>query len=508
MVTKTHLTCPECDHKDCYTLFDDGGGFCHSCGYKHKAQKEAAPLTEELELAFEAMPYRGLTQSTVDELNILTGVLPDGTEYSRVYPYPHRPKTRVLPKDFSKNKGFTNDYLLGMDKWNAGSSKAITIVEGEDDWAACYQLLGGKWPVVALPGASTVTRALLRNCYDYLNAFSTVIIATDSDDAGERAANTLATTFPNKCYRVNMTKWKDPMDYLENGDGSEFTYAWVNRQKYVPPFDTNTPEQFLKLFHEEQALAYIPTGIEAYDQLGLGLFQGILTVFTAPEGIGKTELMRYLEYNMIKNHPDIPFAFCHLEETPQRSLLGLVSYKLEKNLVRKELIEDHEEVETAITEMMAGENVHQFRIGADEDPDVLVERIKYYANVCGCKYIFFEPLQDIAHQRTEGNLVEFLDQLSVKLSRTAAELGVGIITIAHMNDQGSVRDSRSIQKQAGVRVDLERNAESPHIDERNKTRLIIRKNRPVGPVGAAGELVFDPNTFTLREEDYAFEGEN
>lgn len=456
----------------------------------------------DLKLTYEYRAFRGVSKQTAEALNIQTGITEDGEEYCRVYPYPHRPKIRVLPKDFSLNKGFTNDYLLGMDMFNAGSSKALTITEGEDDWAAAYEMLGCKWPVVNLPSA-TITKALIENCKRYLDSFDALVVATDNDDAGDRAAVVLETIFPNKCYRVPMSKYKDAMEYLENGAGKEFMYSWINRKKFVKPFDTHTPEQFVKLLHESNDKPYLPTGIEGYDEIALGLFQGELTVFTAPEGVGKTEFMRYLEYSLIANHPDVPFAYCHLEESPQRSLLGLCSYHLQKNVTRKDLIEDMDEVENAIKEMMSRETIHQFSIGTDEDPEVLVERIKYFANVCGCKYVFFEPLQDIMHQRSDGkSTVEFLDQLSVRLARTAAETGCGIVSIAHMNDQGSIRDSRQIQKQAAVRVDLERDVDSQHADERNKTRLILRKNRPVGPVGAAGELVFDLKTFTLREATY------
>lgn len=458
--------------------------------------------TPEMELTHEHRAFRGVSEATARSLNILTGLKPDGTEYCRIYPYPHKPKIRVLPKDFSMNKGFTNDHLLGMDMFNAGSSKALTITEGEDDWAACYEMLGGKWPVVNLPSA-TITKALIENCKDYLDSFESIVVATDNDDSGDRAAVVLETIFPNKCYRVPMSKYKDAMEYLENDAGREFTYAWINRKKFVKPFDTNTPEQFVRLLHESNDKPYLPTGIDGYDEIALGLFQGELTVFTAPEGVGKTEFMRYLEYSLIANHPDVPFAYCHLEESPQRSLLGLCSYHLGKNVTRKDLIEDVEEVEGAINEMMSRENIHQFRVGTDEDPEVLLERIKYFANVCGCKYVFFEPLQDIMHQRTDGkSTVEFLDQLSVRLARTAAETGCGIVTVAHMNENGAIRDSRQIQKQAAIRVDLERDADSPHADERDKTRLILRKNRPVGPIGPAGELVFDLKTFTLRESTY------
>lgn len=505
--TLTHQPCPSCGGSDCVTIFPDGGRWCHTEGkYSPPPRKEKVESKqEELDLTFEHRKFRGVPKEVAERLNILTGVKPDGTEYSRVYPYPHAPKVRVLPKDFTQNKGFKNTHLLGMDIFNAGTSRVLTIVEGEDDWAAAYYMLNKdsksktEWPVVAVPGAA-ISKDLIRTCKSYIESFESIAICTDGDEAGERAATILETHFPNRCYRVHMSTYKDPMEYLENGASADWFYAWMNRSKYVMPFDTSTPQQYIDLIDEARDLDYLPTGIQGYDEVGLGLFQGVLTVFTAPEGIGKTEFMRMLEYGLVRDHPEVPFAYCHLEETPQRSVLGLCSYHLNKNVTRKDLIEDREEVDTAIQEVFGRENVHLFKIGTDEDPAVLIDRIKYYANVCGCKYVFFEPLQDIMHQRTDGkSSVEFLDQLAVRLSRVAAETGCGIVAIAHANEDGDVRDSKMIQKQAAVRVVLERDMESESEEERNTTRLLIRKNRPIGPVGPAGELLFNTETFTLSE---------
>lgn len=457
------------------------------------------------DLTFSHTSYRGIDKDVVELYNILTGFDKEGNQVSRVYNYPHHPKVRILPKDFSKNSGFTLTHLFGMNLWNASSSRILTITEGEDDAAAAYQILGKKYPVVSLPSATAGKSAkFLKQVHDYVDSFQTIVLAFDNDEAGESAATKFAAAFPNKVYRVNMTKHKDACDYLAAKDESDFLYAWINRTKYVPEWDVNTTDQFLRILDEGQDWVYVPTGIEAFDELGLGLMQGGLTVFTAPEGIGKTEFMRMLEYQLVSEHPDIPFAYCHMEETNMRSILGLASYKLGKNVTRRSLITDMKEVKQAIAEITSKENMHQFSIGVDEDPTVLLSRIKYYATVCDCKYVFFEPIQDLAHQRPDPSETaeQFLSKISVQLSRIASETGVGIVTIAHQNDHGEIRDCRLIGKQASVRVDLTRNILSQDEDERNTTNLTIVKNRPVGPTGFAGQLQFDIDSFTLREKVY------
>lgn len=498
----THTDCPDCGGHDCLSVWADGGTYCHQCSKSIKGKKDKVDLiTEELKLS--TVAYRGISKDSAAFYGINTGFDTEGNPITRVYPYPHKPKVRILPKDFSQNKGFTNTHLFGMDKFNAGSSRVLTIVEGEDDVPAAYEMLGSKYPVVGLPGSGTV-KNILKNpeCYDYIKAFTSIAICTDNDKAGSEAADILSRAFPNKCYRVNMSLFKDPMAYAEAGKGSDFLYAWINRAKYVPEWDTNTKDQFLRVLESGKDSIYVPTGIDDYDKMCLGLMQGHLTVFTAPEGIGKTEFMRMLEYQLLSQHPGLPFAFTHFEESQMRSLLGLVSYKLQKNVTRRELITDMDEVKKAIAELTEPETMHMFDVGTDEDPLVLVERIKYYANVCDCKYVFFEPIQDLAHQRSaeDGTTVQFLDKLAVQLSRVASETGIGIITVAHQNADGDIRDSKLIGKQASVRIDLTRDLMNPDPELSNTTTLTVTKNRPVGPLGYAGQLVFDSPSFTLKEK--------
>lgn len=454
------------------------------------------------ELAYEYRGYRGIDKSLTEKYNVLTGVDSEGNEVTRVYPYPHATKTRILPKDFSQNKGFTNDHLLGMDKFNASTAKKITIVEGEDDWLSTIQMLSDRNPVVALPGAGAIKQVLKnKDCYDYLRSFQQIMIATDSDEAGEASADIIAKAFPGKSYRVKMTTHKDPNEYLVNGDSKDFMFAWVNAQKYVPDNVYNTPDQFLKLYKEAPGHQYIPTGIEALDDKILGLMQGHFTVIKAPTGIGKTEFLRYLEYKMLKDN--VKIASWHLEETKKRSLLGLVSYELKDNLTRDDIIEEKDkgaEVEGAIVELTKDENYYQFFLDDMQGADELCEQIRYFSEVCGCQYVFFEPIQDVITSGTEESKEQALADLSVRLSKLAATLGVGIVTIAHTNDQGEPKYCKMIGQRASVIIDLTRNKDAEDTDEKNTTYLKVEKNRPASIDGPAGAMSFDLQTFTMKEK--------
>jgi len=295
--------------------------------------------------------------------------------------------------------------------------------------------------------------------------------------------------------------YKDPNDYLTNGSGSDFLYAWMNAKKYTPSNVLNTPDQFLSLYKDAPEHQYIPTGIESLDDKILGLMQGHFTVIKAPTGLGKTEFMRYLEYQMLKQ--GVPIAAWHLEETKVRTLLGLVSYHCGDNLTRQDIITEKEkdkEVQDAICDLTKDENFYQFFLEDTDGADELCEQIRYFSEVCGCKYVFFEPIQDVITSSSEDGKEQSLADLSVRLSKLAASLGVGIVTIAHTNDQGEPKYCKMIGQRASVMIDLSRDKQSDDPEESNTTYLEIQKNRPASIEGRAGAMLFDLKTFTMKEK--------
>ena len=498
---KTHQNCKDCGHSGCLTEWDNGNTYCHSCGVvRSHATSDDGHLPE---LKHKIVSYRGITKSTAEFYNILTGF--DGErEVTRVYPYPHAIKTRVLPKDFSHNKGFTNSYLFGCDKFNPGSSKVLTIVEGEEDTPSAYQMLGGKWPVVGVPGNAGAKSVLKnREMYEYINSFDQIVVVLDNDGgAGAKLGNDISRAFPNRTYAVHLSLFKDSNDYLVNRKEKEFINSWFNRQKYTPDNVLNTAEQFLSLYRDTPDHLYVPTGIEALDEKIKGIMRGYFTVLKAATGIGKTEVMRRIEFSMLER--GTPIAVWHLEETKLRSLLGLVSYQLNDNLTRKDVIEEKgksAEVEKGIKELTKGELLYQFFMRDGDTSDDLVDQIRYFAEVCDVKYIFVEPIQDII-VGTGDSKESMLAELAVRLSKLAAELNIAIVTIAHTNDDGEIKYCRMIGQRAGIIIRLDRNRTSEDEVERNTTWLTIEKNRPMSVEGFAGCLEFNPDTFTIEEREF------
>lgn len=521
----THRECPfkDCDSSDAFSYnVDKQCGKCFSCdrSYPHKGMSlkgwalSEYPLPEKENvlavvssnpmLVPKTIAFRGIMEKTMEFYNVHTFVDTEGVAHKQSYIYPSGGrKIRTLPKKFH-TEAFSSDELFGMDKFNAASSDYVVLTEGELDALSAFQMLDRQYPVVSLPSAAPSKKLWQGKAKEWLDSFKHIVLSIDNDEAGNAIANKIASLFPNKVYRIPHDKYKDANEFLQAGAGKSYRTAFYAKQKYTPQNIWNTPQQFLSILNEDDDAKYLPTGIQALDQVVLGLMQGHLTVFQAPEGIGKTEFMRFLEYHMLSNYSDVPIAICHLEETKKRGLLGLVSYELRDNLTRRDLIDDknkQSDVEAALVRLTEKENLYQFTIGVDEDPMEILERIRFFSQACGVKYVFFEPIQDLAYSRqTDESIEKWLSALSVQLSRMAAELNVGIITIAHENDDGQIRDCRTIGKRASVVVKLERDKMATDDDERNTTKLLVTKNRPAGVTGFAGALRFDDGTFTLAEK--------
>jgi hypothetical protein len=86
----------------------------------------------------------------------------------------------------------------------------------------------------------------------------------------------------------------------------------------------------------------------------------------------------------------------------------------------------------------------------------------------------------------------------------AAKLNVGIVTIAHTNENGDPKYCRMISQRASVRIVLQRDKEASSTLEKNTTYLKVTKNRPCGLEGDAGALTFDHATFTLKPREEGF----
>jgi twinkle protein len=252
MAELPHQPCPYegCYSTDAFSYNTNGYGKCHSCSRDYPTckdtlivwAKEKYPTVYSMKHQEERVAVNSSTTSTMTKLsvveNLLTPVIrgyrdinkdvmayynvttyvdANGEPVKQDYIYPAGgKKVRTLPKSFRAEGGFKGDELFGMDKFNAGCAKAVTITEGELDALSAYQMLGSKYPVVSLPSA-TPSGKLFEKCKDWLGSFEKIYLSFDSDGKSDGVAHKLANIFPNRVYNVPHDKYKDANEFLQAG---------------------------------------------------------------------------------------------------------------------------------------------------------------------------------------------------------------------------------------------------------------------------------------------------
>ena len=406
-------------------------------------------------------------------------------------------------KIFWKEKGSAPLEWFGP-PFNAGTSKMLYITEGEADAASLFQILGKSRPVVS---ASTggIGEKFLKAKYDDLAKFEKIIWAGELDEAGRANADRLYKAFPEKLYYVPMTKHKDANDFLTAGDAEDLKWAALKPQRYSPDNFFCSDQDVEDAIRTENPYQYTPLNHGGLDEKMRGLIKGGLTFIKAPRGTGKTEIARFFEMAVLQNSEE-RIALLHMEEQKSTTYRAMASYHMGTNVRTKDdatangISEDA--VVEAAKEATQGERTVVFEMRSHDDPLSLLDHVRLAASVYGCGYIFIDHVQRLAYLSSAGvdGATSTLTVLASRAAQLAKELNIGIIFLSQVNQNGSTKYAMSLEEEAIVVIELERDIESEDEIERNTTQFILSKNRPFSKLGHAGSIYFDPDTFLLREE--------
>lgn len=423
------------------------------------------------------------------------------------------PNGRVLNKSLAEKKFWwtgekTEDLpLFGMDKFPRGSAPAITITEGALDNLSVYQIFGQKYPVVSTTNAGNAKNEC-SEAYEYLNSFDKIYLCFDSDTPGQEAAKAVAKLFDfNKVYVVQLDK-KDANEYLEAGEEKAFTKAWFNAKRFLPEGVLSSYNDFDKIIDDDKEKPAIPYPFSRVQQMTYGIRTGEMVLFTAQEGIGKTEIFRAIEYDLLKN-TDENIGIIHLEENKARTLKGLVGYELQRPVHLPDFTISNEEIKKVYRDVLKRDDrLHIYSHFGSADPDDILSVVRFLAGACNCKRIFLDHITMVVTGLAGDDERRALDYISTRLAMMVEELDFTLFLISHVNDEGQTRGSRNIGKVADIRIDLHRDIDSEIEDERNTTYLRITKNRFSGKTGPAGKLIFNHDTFCLTEYEEEVPGVN
>ena len=448
------------------------------------------------------LPARGIREEVIKFYNILTKVQ-DGNPITWGFIYPNEAiKSRqISEKKFQTEGPIAEAGLFGRDKFNAGSKKSVTIVEGEWDAPSVYQALNGNSACVSVQSSSSALRDCKRD-FEWLNSFDKVVLAFDGDEPGQKAARQVAALFDfNKVHHVKLEKYKDANEFVEHKAEHELAEIWKNARKYTPDHIINTfaeIQESLKEAREETIGTYPhPTLQNAL----YGLHRGELIVFKGMEGIGKTEIFRAIEYHLLKSSTSLRIGMVHLEEDKSTTIKGISTYELGIPCNLPDAGVSETDVFNAYKKAV-GDNedrLYIYTMFGGDDPDDVLESIRFLVTKGGVDVVFLDHITMLVTGNENDDERRKLDYISTKMKKMAKELRFCLVIISHVNDDGKTRGSRNITKVANTVIHMSRDLTSTDELTRNTLVLTIEKARLTGRTGPGGRYFFDTSSYTLKE---------
>jgi len=502
----SHSACPHegCNSSDAYKEYGDSSSYCFSCGTYTAPEK-----IEEKNIAYQHVPWRGVSKHTMEKFNVLTKCIGEAQVPTSIsFPYADKGKKirKLDKKEFYAKGEMSEVHLFGKELFDPGSAKAITITEGELDALSAYEMLGD-YPVVSVRSGQGA-KADCAAEFKYLDSFDKVVLCFDNDTVGQDAAKKVASLFDfNKVFLVNLSTYKDANDYLVNDDRKLFTKLWWNAKRYLPDGIISSYSDVEEILLQDVAKPSLEYPFKTLQSMTYGIRTGEIVLLTALEGIGKTEIIRAIEYQVLTKEPDgVNVGIIHLEESKEQTIKGFATLSVgepchlpDSQVSKQEILAHYKKV------TKKNDRVHIYSHYGSDDPDVILGAVRFLVASCGCKYIFLDHITMIVTGLDNGDERKTLDYISTRLAMMVQELDFALIMVSHVNDDKKTRGSRNISKIAQLHVHLERDLEHPNRQVRNTTKLSVRKNRFGAKTGPAGSLLFNEETWSLVELDEADE---
>ena len=304
-VGKTQGICPLCSHDrkpehrkaKCASYdWERGLGTCHNCNqtfqlhtYHRNGSTEKEYVIPDVEPVLIQNPKvvawfdsRGISAQTLNDLRVGEGLeyMPQTGKEENTIQFNYfignelvNIKYRDGRKNFKLYKGaekvfYNIDATVGYD--------TVVIVEGEMDVLSFHE--AGIKNVISVPNGATLNNnnlEYLDNCIDYFADKERVIIAVDSDEAGQALQQELVRRLGAElCYTLSFDDVKDANDYLQKY-GKQKLAERLTQAKPVPLENVSTYKDI-----EHEVLDFVHNGFKPGFQVGLKNFDDIFSTYT------------------------------------------------------------------------------------------------------------------------------------------------------------------------------------------------------------------------------------
>ena len=430
-------------------------------------------------------------------------------------------KVRELPKKFrtvgdtKKCELFGQHLFEGRGEYaNKVNKKFVILTEGELEAIAIQQAMQEHGnnsfinAVVSLPNGAN-TRAVKDN-YEFLNSFESVIIALDMDEAGEKASKEIAQILPMGKGKIAMFSEKDACDMLKRGKDAELAKLIWTAKSYTPAGIISGEGLWETVSKplEDSSIEYPWHGL---NEVTNGIRTSELVTLVSGSGMGKSEFARAIMYHIL-NTTDDNVGGMFLEESVRKTGLALMSFEAKKLLHLPNVERTEDEMKEAFEKTLGTGRVFLFDSFGSNDIETVCSNISYLAKVAGCKYIFLDHVSIMVSGGGHGDERKALDEIATKLRTLVQELDISLFIISHLkrvdgdgHEEGHqtslshIRGSAGIGQLSDIVIGLERNNQHEDPQERNTTTLRVLKNRFNGRTQAAARVHFNSYTGELTE---------
>lgn len=415
--------------------------------------------------------------------------------------------------------------FFGQNLFRSNAVKDIVITFGEFDAMAVYQMTGQ--PAVSVCDGDASAQALFKKEYAWLNKFQRITIIPDNDPSGKTVIPLLGTIFPRKIRVVNLTKFKDPCEYLQNRCRDDFVKEFYSSQPFSPEKIISLSDLKHLLFEDP------PVPIAEYPWEGLnnltgGIWAGELVTIKAPPKIGKSSVVAEMVHHLHET-TDLPIGLIYLEETQRDLIFKFATLTLSKNMQRPEIRSSvsKEELEKAADNFLLSDNIFIVDHFGSCSSDFLEDKITELVLAKGCQFIFFDHVSMAITDESNKDERIALDRLITAIKaltvgipdevvETVSEVQPDgsvvdktiskvimrqptVIMVTHVNDNGQPRGSRAALQISNTVISLERDKLNKDKMSRNTTNVVVEENRRFGESGLACQLLYNRDTGRLSE---------
>jgi len=550
--------CPKCAAQGNDTtgnnlaVYDDGHSYCYACQFYVKGNKSMETVVEETPVyaaekfrtgEIQALPHRRINEKTARQYGYAT--TSNGAEVENFYSTDgtlQAQHIRYDGKKFAWIGDTSNLQFYGQNLFPSGG-KRILITEGAIDCLTMAQLFDNKYPVVSIPNGVNSAVRCVKDQYDYLASFETIVLCFDMDDPGQKAARDVAEILPPGKVKIMSLPRKDPNEMLVNAEAAQLLQAYWNAKTYSP--DSILHVSQIVSENENSSVQVYEYPWDSLTTFMIGQDSGRLNLWTSATGHGKSTIIRELIAEHLSHNRAVGAVF--LEESPEQTVDDLISSKIGKpvrkimsqrqlNELRKknnksivDMVEDNlteEEYAQAKAEISSKPLYLYDHIG-NANINNIINRLEYMAVGLDCKVIFLDHITLLGNMLLSagsdyGNDERLvLDSVMKKLRELVERTGVTLHVIAHIKktdknvDEGDrinlndLRGSGSLAQIADNVFALERNAQHPDPATANTTNVRVLKNRKGGRRGIATALFYNDQTSKLMDVPFVItpEGE-